>query len=432
MDLYRTAETRQEGDGFDVKVWVGVDHGYGYSKEPEVFGALMCAPGGEPQWVPRWKDDDDPASPAQRWAEYEDGWGSGMSRDVYELYVQDLGRARHAVEDLELDLIVAHGERQERLGTAGTADATVTPDTPAPAPVEQEMPEPEEGLPLRVARIPGLAWLEGHSPDGLAGLANSLGDQAEWSGAIPQLHRILAEPSAGHWFPEAPESGDNVHAGTLYWMPLLHMLLYRLGWMRPERGLLHLGMFEPADYQESHLALLRVVWESDGYLDEFHTFVYGAYDANLFQPVHNVNGFPDDGDEAPCTPGWRQDQIDFAESVDIPLPCGGGWDPLHLGHVLSAVDVPPAAPAVVVDGAAAHAVVIVDTMLGWYRVLHEVGAGLADSSRDWTIEVLCRGTGSLGTYRRSPESGIWHATTEAIHALGLEHRAMHSNVIVEF
>lgn len=71
-----------------------------------------------------------------------------------------------------------------------------------------------------------------------------------------------------------------------------------------------------------------------------------------------------------------------------------------------------------------HGALVLDTMRGWSRALHaheelpELEEAV-DVDGQWTWEVLVRGVGSLGVFRRSPETGIWHATSERVHRWGV-------------
>ncbi len=65
---------------------------------------------------------------------------------------------------------------------------------------------------------------------------DSVGEQIEWGLAIPWAFRALAAPDADNVMLEPPRPGDEIHTATAYWCPLVHLLVYSLGWRRPDLG----------------------------------------------------------------------------------------------------------------------------------------------------------------------------------------------------
>jgi hypothetical protein len=66
-----------------------------------------------------------------------------------------------------------------------------------------------------------------------------------------------------------------------------------------------------------------------------------------------------------------------------------------------------------------RAVLMADSMIGWYRALALQGGALpALGERSWHVDVVVRTVGWLGTYRRSRVSGLWFAGPHRFHIHG--------------
>lgn len=408
-------EEHEEGDGYDVHVYVPYSTGDG-DRPPEVIGAVMRPDGGTPAWVPGWRDDTDPKDSAGAWGYYEEGWGVSQARGYFDVRVRDVGDAVRVVAELQGQLVERFFEQQ--------AAADAGPSVEGVLPTNATHMDPDVGSPSEIPRLDPLAYLT-LLGSGVEGLAHAAADSPAWAVGVIQLHRILHAPTAGHWFPRAPQPGDPPEAGAAYYTPLVHMLLYRLGWVRPERGLdqWQLGRGDPAD---RHLALLGDVWDREIDLGIFHAWLYTVRDHGPLAHVAHAAGFEVDHEPAPRTPGWVDDAIARATQLapELPLPIGGGGDNLHLlHHVLGAVGEPTQRAQFFVESWEARSgALVLETMSGWWRLLHthpRLYAIEQESGSSWDVEVLVRSVGSLGVYRRSPNTGIRHATNEQVHAMGV-------------
>lgn len=118
---------------------------------------------------------------------------------------------------------------------------------------------------------------------------------------IPQVQRVLDEPDGEHWFPRTPRRGDQAEHGAGYYAPLLHTMLFRLGWVRPDRGVFQWdGAGYPDD--EPHLRMVRHLWGSEVDLAPFFLWL-GEIDT-LLRPFHDLVGFEDDGAPVPVDRDW--------------------------------------------------------------------------------------------------------------------------------
>lgn len=248
------------------------------------------------------------------------------------------------------------------------------------------------------------------------------GEQAEWGYVIPQTYRVLADPDSGHELMRAPQAGDDLSVACAYWSALLHLTTYSLGWIRPERGIIAWQIDGTPD-DDARLQLLAEVWDGDGMLDWFHAWTYGQHSKEVTDRLGELVGFYDDDEDSPMTPGWDEDQKDLADASGIPAPCShGGYDPLHLSaHLAGPLEEPPRRVELIrTEPRARRAVLLLDSMVGWYRALAMEGDALPDlGERSWHVEVVIRSVGSLGVYRRSRETGIWFAGPHRYHVLGI-------------
>lgn len=278
---------------------------------------------------------------------------------------------------------------------------------------------------VRVTRVEPPIWLERgvHQP-GPEALRRLSGEQTEWGFVIPQMFRVLADPDGGHEMLRAPQRGDELEVACGYWTALIHLMTYTLGWIRPERGILAWQTVEGEPTDDPRLELLSHVWDDDGMLHWLHAWLYGRHLKPVTDRLGELCGFVDDDEDTPMVEGWDDEQKEAADEAGIPAPISsGGYDPLHLSrHVAGPLERPEGNVELIVsDPKQRRAVLLLDSMIGWYRALVDNGQQLPPlADRSWRVEVVVRPLGSLGTYRRSRETGIWFAGRHRYHLLGIE------------
>ena len=245
------------------------------------------------------------------------------------------------------------------------------------------------------------------------------GEQLEWGYALPAMYRALAAPSAHHEMPPPPRPNSPLFAACIYWAPLLHLMLYSLGWANPGRGLRWwYDAGKPA--LDPHLALVQQLWEGDGQLDLFAAWLWSG-------PLSESRALGPIGAPATDAPvlvphaEWFAGQHETARALRTPNPLSGGADPLHLSNHRAGPLQGPPSPASVVRGGECT-VVTMRSMVGWYRALHEAELNLnleeGPGATDRTVEVHVDTVGRIGTFGQSPVTRRWHATAEAIHLAG--------------
>jgi hypothetical protein len=239
-----------------------------------------------------------------------------------------------------------------------------------------------------------------------------LGERGAWASHVGLVWPALADPFARTAPPEAGDD-DRYEAHVEHWAPLVALTFGALGWGRPDLGVTR-WMAEGAP-EDGGPASLVARW-------------YGSRAAALV--------------------AWSRASVVVADlatalsdELRLPLPVAGtplaasrelfpvltegGPDPLELTRVVRQLVgrsddrgrlLLEQGPA---DGEG-RAVLVLDRYAGWLRALHTRAGELPglDGGRAWGVDVVVRSVGSLGVYRRSPLTGRWHTTTEAVHLLG--------------
>lgn len=289
----------------------------------------------------------------------------------------------------------------------------------------QKWPTAEHGYLIERTDYP--SWLQRYEEiDGRAHY-DVTGEPGNWGAAIPLAYRLLAAPRADLPYPRPPWSHDvegrsqPPGSASVYWTPLLHLLLYSFGWSRPDLGMkwwVDAGR-QTDDYR---LRLIADLWGADGRLDEFLAWLWTTDYLPVLDGIHQRVGH---------TPGDRRVEIDEAwlraldENRDPATPgpfSGGSGDPLHLGtHATGPADGDPGGTVLLHSSPGnRRAVLLVDNMTGWYRALAEQGASLPDIGRhSWYVDVVVKPVGHLGTYRRSLETGLWFSGPHSLHVRGV-------------
>lgn len=267
--------------------------------------------------------------------------------------------------------------------------------------------------------------------------AGALGDAGPWVWWLPLAWRAVADPSGGHRFPPEPRIVDradaDAHAYALaWWGPLLHLLFFGSGWVRPDLGLarwLDLG-------QPDEDPVLKVVkrWWGTQVVDVLAWSGWSPVMRYLSEQISEAAhaairpvSLPDRWADARRSPQWQSQWG------------GGGGDEMHLGnHATIALDnapmpndARPGARILVARDAngGPRAVLALPSYAGWYTTLSRVGSGLPTrvDGRSWRVEVVVRPMGWLGTYRYSRRTGRWFSGRHRWHELGLDRPLLSEN-----
>jgi hypothetical protein len=287
----------------------------------------------------------------------------------------------------------------------------------------------DDPLPFLIRRSPAPEWLDDPTVSQEPRIYDALGEQAEWGFATPWIHRALASPLTREPVLEAPKSGsDQLRGPPAYWSSLLHLLVYGLGWVRPDRGL-RWWYDSGKPVADRTLQLISQVWGADGQLDWFAAWLWSTAWSDWGELVKEATGYVigQDGllEDVPLAPDdpWLDARKSEADSSGISAPLShGGWDPLHLSiHIDGALQPVSGQPLLVRTRAAdRRAVLILDSMIGWYRALATESRSLPKlSGHSWRVEVVVKPVGWLGTYRKSGQSGLWFTGSHSVHMRGI-------------
>ena len=249
----------------------------------------------------------------------------------------------------------------------------------------------------------------------------AFGEDSRWGFTIPWVYQTLAKPKAGLPMLQAPRRGDEFWAGAhAYWGSLLHLLIYGFGWTRPDCGLRWwYDAGKPSN--DPKLSLLRQVWDADGQLDWFAAWLWVGNNRSY---IRDATGGPNERRVAVDSAWLRRVERSIEDSgVDAPYGGSGGSDPLHL---TMHIDGPMRRPHHLVGlgdaavpelfGGTLH----LDSMTGWYGVLLENRfTDLFDVTQEnEKVEVVVDRVGSLGTFHRSPTTGLWYSGRHSVHLAG--------------
>lgn len=249
-----------------------------------------------------------------------------------------------------------------------------------------------------------------------------LGGQYEWNFATPWLYRVLASPRSGEKLPEVPRRGSPHELSFGYWTCLLHMLIYSLGWVRPDLGLeWWYDNGKPID-DDPRLRLLSEIWDADGQLDWFGAWLwtspYRGYGA-----VHTMTelcGYEPNPRVNHVDARWTAAELRSAAESGICYP--GLGDALHLtGHTIGPVETGQSERGTLLRTGRyeRRATLLLDSMIGWYANLAQQGNDLPDiGHRSWQVDVVVKPVGWLGTYRRSRATGLWFSGQHRYHLPG--------------
>ena len=258
-----------------------------------------------------------------------------------------------------------------------------------------------------------------------------LGEQYEFALMTRQIYRALAAP-------EVPNPILRLERATAisYWSSLLSLLIYSFGWDRPDRGLAW-WYFGERLTDDPRFDLLSQVWLADGRLDQFVAYLIRSEGAAQFVRGELAELAELGGPRSPAqdVPRGGVAPDGFADRVEAAMLAAGGYDglgplnrdsdPLHLSTHL---DVPLRRESAEVRGTlllhdpsgSRRAVLTTGSMVGWYRHLCELGAGLPDlGGHSWHVDVHVRPVGFLGTFRRSRVSGRWFSGPHRYHIIGI-------------
>lgn len=288
---------------------------------------------------------------------------------------------------------------------------------------------PREFL-IRRSAAPG--WIQDPAAHAEGRIYDALGEQPEWGFAIPWVCRALASPLTREPILEAPKRDIDVMQGPgAYWSSLLHLLIYGFGWVRPDRGL-RWWYDSGKPVNDRMLRFISQVWDADGQLDWLAAWLWSRSwpdenDLGWRELIKEATGYVagEDGlfEELPVAADdpWLHARLAEAQASPISSPVESGGDPLHLSlHIDGPLYQAPGQPLLLRTSVAdRRAVLMLDSMIGWYRALATETRSLPrPKGHSWHVEVVVKPVGWLGTYRKSSQTGLWFRCRHSVHVRG--------------
>ena len=249
-----------------------------------------------------------------------------------------------------------------------------------------------------------------------------LGGQAGWFWGLPGVFHALASSKTGQPIPAAPRpTPDEAHSQSLgYWCALQYLLLYRLGWSNPRKGLMQwYDKGKPTD--DPTLALVAEIWDRDGHLDVYLAWLLQNQPRFLGEGRQNGASWPEVPE--PIDPAWsawlRKTSTSLESSPAPHFSLTGGCDSLHLTvHVGEGGQADPKSSLSVVDAKMNRAIFTTDTNDAWYWDLRTKAMKLPTSAHSWRIDVFVRPVGFIGNYRLSRTTSLLFSGRHRYHSMG--------------
>ena len=204
-----------------------------------------------------------------------------------------------------------------------------------------------------------------------------------------------------------------------WWAPLLQLLLFGLGWVRPDLGLARwLDGGQPDD--DPVLRTVKRWW--------------GPYVADLLTWAGRLDTLSKISSEVGQATGTAAKPARLPKRWSEPRPSpeweklwAGGSDSLHLrSHVRTPIQPGDHGPDQVLLATDStnrpRAVLSLASYKGWYVALSRFGSELPSRTdgRSWRVSVVVGPLGPLGIYRQSLQTGRWFSGRHRWHQLGLD------------
>jgi hypothetical protein len=206
-------------------------------------------------------------------------------------------------------------------------------------------------------------------------------------------------------FPRTPLHGDRFREeSAAYWSAALELLVYNLGWSSPSLGL-NWWLRSGRPRSDRLLAVLDDIWYADGELDALHTWVrmewrhIGPWTPGVEPGVIEVEREGRVGEEL-SSHHWNGAFLNDRDAFHLN---GHSHGPLATGN---------RAASTLLQQTSGDVTVLVRSGLGGWH------AAVATCDPDTAVHLIVPWIGRIGIFRKSPFTGIWHATSEETHLAG--------------
>ena len=236
-----------------------------------------------------------------------------------------------------------------------------------------------------------------------------LGDQLDFGWAIPSAFRALANPLSPVAFPRKPDQDNDVFGAIAYWHSLQWLLVYRLGWSFPGKGLMEIYPalerlnFEIEEDRElgDTLQLLKELWFADGFLEHYIWWSSGVPDSYLARTPSS--------EWSPRLFDQREESNSFLKRTPLGLHLEPGS-----GHYFGSLKFESQPQFIFSQSGEGTGFIHFDSAWGWYDVLSE----FAESKPDFELSVFVDGFGFMGKYKYSRETRLCYTGDHKVHLMG--------------
>lgn len=248
------------------------------------------------------------------------------------------------------------------------------------------------------------------------------GDAGPWIWYLPLAWQAAAARTSATPIPSRPLPGAAHEDVIAFWGPLLHLLIYGLGWRRPDAGLATWRAHGwPVD--DPILRTVERWWGHDGVLD---VLAWAAVRGSLdFSIETDLGGIGSTSASSPIA-----DDAEYERRRGLPewqQVWGGGSDSMHLTVHVDQPLVRPEVPGVrrfdlrgeETQGASwLRTQVMCESYLGWYAALLAHEPSIGPNGRSVRTDVVVKPIGWLGEFRRHRQTGLWFRGTSTVHLWG--------------
>ena len=214
-----------------------------------------------------------------------------------------------------------------------------------------------------------------------------------------------------------------------YWAPLLQLLVYGLGWTRPDIGLAT-WLSKGCPVVDPVLRVVNDWWGQDGVIDVIAwAGVKGGVSIAL-KPSANFGSVSKQPHERPF-----RDNADLRRrrtTQEWQRTWGGGSDSMHLTHHVASPLILPQGHHPThfdqrsVDAKDPHAIprfsIVQDTYAGWYanffRCFPTSSQSRGLNGRSVRVEIFVRPVGWLGEFRQHSTTRLWFRGRSSVHLWG--------------
>jgi len=257
-----------------------------------------------------------------------------------------------------------------------------------------------------------------------------MGDDGPWQLNVPSMWRAIADPHGRHFFPKvgAPKAAESdLDALVAFWSPLPQLLQFSFGWhptdgphpgsevsdgkrVQMGTGALHLASalqggpsWGGLGGEDPRVQFIQAVWGP-------HLDVFAAWclrDEKLVEHLREMRKQPFSSEEVPFAQNLTGDTLHLSRHWGTP------WRKAF-EMADESLEGREEEKTCIVSADGAEAVLLLERYVGWYRMLTKVGPQVEATQ----VDVVVKPVGWLGTFQRSPLTGIWYSGDHDLHMVG--------------